>query len=116
MWSIRLTPFMAFPTGSGGTRRRLLDVYKRQEWGEGDRLFLESIKADAIQDPIIQEAAKVNTLENFSYKAKRLVDDLVMSRIDKNNHMVAKCFDNPEFQHLVQQALYRSIYYDIHAQ
>lgn len=95
---------------------RVLNERFGAEWGEGDRLFLESIKADAIQDPIIQEAAKVNTLENFSYKAKRLVDDLVMSRIDKNNHMVAKCFDNPEFQHLVQQALYRSIYYDIHAQ
>jgi type I restriction enzyme R subunit len=95
---------------------RVLNERFGTEWGEGDRLFLESIKADAIQDPIIQEAAKVNTLENFSYKAKRLVDDLVMSRIDKNNDMVAKYFDNPEFQHLVQQALYRSIYYDIHAE
>jgi type I restriction enzyme R subunit len=83
---------------------------------EADQLFWESIKEDAVQDPTIQEAAKVNTLENFTYKAKRLVDDLVINRMDKNNDMVAKYFDNPEFQYLVQQALYRTIYDDIHAQ
>lgn len=82
---------------------------------ESDRLFWESIKEDAVQDPIIQEAAEVNTLENFTYIAKRLVDDLVMNRMDKNNDMVAEYFDNEEFQYLVRQTLYREIYDHVHA-
>lgn len=82
---------------------------------ESDRLFWESITEDAVQDPTIQEAAQVNTLENFTYIAKRLVDDLVMNRMDKNNDMAAEYFDNEEFQYLVRQALYREIYDHVHA-
>jgi len=82
---------------------------------ESDRLFWESITEDAVQDPTIQEAAQVNTLENFTYIAKRLVDDLVMNRMDKNNDMVAEYFDNEEFQYLVRQTLYREIYDHVHA-
>ena len=80
------------------------------EFTETDRLFWESITDDGTQDPELQDAARVNTLENFSYVARQKVDDLVINRMDKNNKMVAQYFNNKDFYRMVQQAVCQGIY------
>jgi type I restriction enzyme R subunit len=82
------------------------------DFTESDRLLWESITNDATQDPELQEAARVNTLENFSYVARQKIDNLVINRMDKNSKMVAEYFDNKDFQRMVQRAVCQAIYYE----
>jgi type I restriction enzyme R subunit len=95
---------------------RVLNERFGTEWTEGERLFLEAVREDAVQEPVIQEAARVNTFENFGYRMDKLIDGLFINRLDKSTGMAAKCLDNPEIRDLVRQALYRDIYDSIHAQ
>jgi|LSQX01.3.fsa_nt_gb type I restriction enzyme R subunit len=82
------------------------------DFAESDRLLWESITNDATQDPELQEAARANTLENFSYVARQKIDNLVINRMGKNSKMVAEYFDNKDFQRMVQRAVCQAIYYE----
>jgi len=54
---------------------------------EADQLFFDLVKEDALQDEELEEAAKVNTRENFRYVADRKALDVVLARREKNDSM-----------------------------
>jgi type I restriction enzyme R subunit len=81
-----------------------------------DELFLEQVRESAISDPAIQNAALVNTVENFRYVFEKAFDGLMIDRFEENGEMVAKILANAEMRELVMGRLLRQAYDQIRKQ
>jgi type I restriction enzyme R subunit len=79
----------------------------------GDQLFFDSIKEDAMANPNLQQAAMVNTLENFGYVFRKAVEELFIDRMDQNEEITAKFLNEKQFRDVVIQVLMEQIYNNI---
>jgi len=81
-----------------------------------DQLFFDSIRTDAVSDPTLRQAAMANTMENFGYVFRQTLSDLFIDRMDKNEEITARFFDEPEFQDAIGQSLLKDVYEQIRAE
>lgn len=92
---------------------RLIDVLNERFGSNlklGDQLFFDSIEEDAISNPDLHQAALVNTMENFGYVFKKVVQNLFLDRMDQNEELTAKFLNEKEFRDLVIEYLLRDVY------
>lgn len=80
------------------------------EFKPADQLFFDQIREDAKSDPGLQQAAKVNTLENFGYEFNRRLEDLFIERMEQNDEITAKFLNEADFRKLVAEFLARQVY------
>ncbi len=83
------------------------------EFKPADQLFFDSIKEDAISDSRLRKAAEVNTLENFCYVFKKVLDDLFIERMEANEDITAKFMNEHEFRDTVTEYLAREVFEQI---
>ncbi len=95
---------------------QLIDILNERfgtQFKPGDQLFLDSIREDAIADPELQEAAQVNTMENFGYVFRQALEDLFMERMEQNEDITARFMNEKDFQKVVGDYLLEKVYKDI---
>jgi type I restriction enzyme R subunit len=81
------------------------------DWNNADALFFESIREDAARRDDIKDAAKVNTFDNFLFVFMKLMQDLVIDRMDRNNdELAAKMLNNKELFAMVAQRLGKDVW------
>jgi type I restriction enzyme R subunit len=91
----------------------LIDILNERfgtEFKPGDQLFFDSIKEDAMADETLRQAAKVNTMEGFSYVFLKALEGLFIDRMEQNEEITAKFINEKEFQDVVGQALMQQVY------
>jgi type I restriction enzyme R subunit len=81
----------------------------------GDQLFFDSIREDAVADSELQQVALANTMENFGYVFLEALEGLFIDRMEQNEEITARFFDEPEFRRVVSRRLLQEVYEQIRA-
>ena len=92
---------------------RLIDILNEKlgmDFKPGDQLFFDSLEEDAIADTSLQQAALANTMENFGYVFKDAVEDLFIDRMDQNEEIATKFFNEDKFKGIVFDYLLKRVY------
>jgi len=92
---------------------RLIDILNEKlgtDFKPGDQLFFDSLEEDAIADTSLQQAALANTMENFGYVFKDAVEDLFIDRMDQNEEIATKFFNEDRFKSIVFDYLLKRVY------
>ncbi|TAN74726.1 MAG: type I restriction endonuclease subunit R [Gallionella sp.] len=82
---------------------------------EEDRLFFEQIKARAVGNAQVIQTAMANPLDKFQLGVRKLVEDLMIQRMDENDKIVTRYMDDGEFQRTAFPILAREIFEAIHS-
>jgi type I restriction enzyme R subunit len=82
----------------------------KTDFTEADELFFDSVKQDAMQDSHVRDSALVNTLENFSYVFNNKIKGLFIDRMDQNEKIADKFFNDDEFNKVVSEYLMKQVY------
>lgn len=75
-----------------------------------DQLFFDQIRASAEEDEKIVEAAKANSLTNFSSFLERLLDELFINRMEGNEEIFARVMTDKEFRSAAHEHLAQEIF------
>jgi type I restriction enzyme, R subunit len=86
------------------------------EFKPADQLFFDAIRADAVADTSLRQAALANTEENFGYVFLKALEGLFIDRMDQNEEITAKFMNEPEFKKTVGDGLMAEVYTQIHAE
>jgi type I restriction enzyme R subunit len=98
---------------------RLIDVINERfgtDFKPADQLFFEQIREEAVSDTAIQQAAKVNSLENFGYVFDKALEDKFIDRMDQNHEIFARYMNDKDFQRLVSEWMRKQVYDQVRAQ
>jgi type I restriction enzyme R subunit len=77
---------------------------------EADQLFFDQIRVSAESDERIVEAAKANTLANFSAYLDRVMDELFIDRMEGNEEIFSRVMTDKEFRAAAHDHLAREIF------
>lgn len=80
------------------------------EFTPADQLFFDQIEATAIATEAIQQAAKVNSKENFAPVLDKHLEDLFVQRLEGNEKIFKEVMNNDELKELVFQDLLSRVY------
>ena len=75
-----------------------------------DQLFIDQIAADGSLDEELAEQARNNSFENFRLTGEKKLSKLFIKRITRNQSMVKKAFDDPDFQQSLFDLILKEIY------
>lgn len=123
--SIDLTAGEGYPlkgptdTGTAGVRDEEVSLSSLVEklnerfgtdFTEADQLFFDQISASAALDDRIAEAARANTLSNFSEFLGRSLDELFIARMEGNEDIFARLMEDSSFRKAAQEHLAHELY------
>ena len=75
-----------------------------------DRLFFDQIKEKAVNNEEIRKTAISNPFEKFELGIKKIIELLMIQRMNENDTIVTKYMDDNEFQKIVLPLLAKEIY------
>lgn len=96
---------------------KLIDILNdrfKTDFKPGDQLFFDSIREDAIADASIRQAALANTMENFGFVFLKSLENLFIDRMEQNETITARYFNEQEFKDIVSKQLLKQVYDQIH--
>jgi type I restriction enzyme R subunit len=97
---------------------RLIDVINQRfgtEFKPADQLFFDQIREEAVSDTSIQQAAMVNTLENFGYVFDKALEGKFIDRMDQKGEIFARYMNDKEFQKVVAEWMRKRVYEQVRA-
>lgn len=97
---------------------RLIDIVNERfgtEFKPADQLFFDQIREEAVADTHIQQAAMVNSLENFKYVFDKALEGKFIDRMDQNHEIFARYMNDPAFAKVVAEFLRKQVYEQIRA-
>lgn len=80
------------------------------EFTEEDRLFFQQIKERACKSDQVIKTALANPLDKFELGIRKLVEDLMIERMEQNDKIVTRYMTDREFQALAFPILAREIF------
>ncbi len=84
------------------------------DFTEADQLFFDQVRATAERDEKIVEAAKANSLANFSAFFGRILDDLFIQRMEGNDEIFRRVMSDRQFRSVAQEHLAQEVFQRIH--
>jgi len=96
---------------------QLIDILNERfstDFKPADQLFFDSIREDAVANPILRRTALANTMENFGYVFLKSLETIFIDRMEQNEEITAKYLNEKEFQEAVGQNLLKQMYEQIH--
>jgi type I restriction enzyme R subunit len=110
--------------GSGGPKgatgklseiiTRLNDLFGT-DFTEADEVVFDGMKAEAIEDADLQLAARANSIENFQIAYKKKEQEIAISRMDKNQDLMERFFNDDQFRAAISSMLMPRVYEAIRA-
>ena len=98
---------------------RLIDIVNqrfRTEFKSADQLLFDQIREEAVGDSHIQQAAMVNSLENFKYVFDKALEGKFIDRMDQNQDMFARYMNDRDFARVVADYQRKQLYEQIRAE
>ena len=86
------------------------------QFTEEDRLFFQQIKEKACRSEQIVQTALANPLDKFELGIRKLIEDLMIERMDENDQIVTRYMADKEFQASAFPILAREIFDAVHEQ
>ncbi len=80
------------------------------DFTDSDRLFLQQIQHDAINQEDIRRIALANPFDKFSLSIRPQLEGLLIKRMAENDSLVSRTFNDPEFQEIVYSGLLQAIF------
>jgi type I restriction enzyme R subunit len=81
-----------------------------------DQLTIEQFVADAKADEHIQQRAQANEFDNFALALRGPMEGLIIDRMDKNEKLVTRYLNDPEFQEALFKLMAKRIYEELHGE
>jgi type I restriction enzyme, R subunit len=78
-----------------------------------DQLFFDQVKETAVTNVELTEAAKVNSLENFSLVFEKMLERLFVDRMEGNEEIFVRLMNDNEFRNIASKHLVRDVYSSI---
>ena len=75
-----------------------------------DQLFFDQVTETAAANEKLQEAAKVNTIENFSFVFNKMLEGLFIERMEGNEEIFARLMNDDAFRGIATEHLVREVY------
>jgi len=75
-----------------------------------DQLFFDQVTETAAANEKLQEAARVNTLENFSFVFNKMLEGLFIERMEGNEEIFTRLMNDDSFRGLATEHLVREVY------
>ncbi len=85
------------------------------DFTEEDRLFFEQVQERAKANEQIRQTALANPLDKFQIGIRKLIEEMMVERMSKNDKIVTRYMDDQEFQDSAYPHLSKSIFEAIHA-
>ena len=82
----------------------------KTDFTKADELFFDSVREDAFNDEGVRNAAKVNTLDGFSYVFNKKIEDLFVDRMEQNEVLTSKFLNDGDFKKVVSEYLMKQVY------
>jgi len=109
------------PTDAGGGQKELeleelstiidhVNERFKTDFTKADELFFDSVREDAFNDEGVRNAAKVNTLDGFSYVFNKKIEDLFVDRMEQNEVLTSKFLNDGDFKKVVSEYLMKQVY------
>jgi len=83
------------------------------DFTKADELFFDQVVETATANEKLQEAARANTLENFSYVFDKMLETLFIDRMEGNEEIFTKLMNDDNFRQLAATHLVKRVYQDI---
>ncbi len=80
------------------------------KFSDADRLFFEQVAEAAAADKTLRTAAEVNTIDNFSLVFDRLLNGLLIDRMEGNESIFARLMNDQKFRDIASGHLLREVY------
>ena len=91
----------------------LIDILNERfgtDFRPADQLFLDSVREDAVADEELRQAARANTLDNFTYVFRRALEGLFIDRMEQNEGIFNRFMNDNQFQQVVEATLKQQVY------
>lgn len=75
-----------------------------------DQLFFDQIKETAIRNVALQQAAKVNSLNNFKILFDKMIERLFVERMEGNEEIFVRLMNDNEFRDFAAKSLVDDVY------
>jgi type I restriction enzyme R subunit len=75
-----------------------------------DQLTIDQFIADAKADTEIQKRAQANAFDNFALALRQLMEGLIIDRMERNEELVTRYLNDPEFQEVLFRMMAQRIY------
>jgi type I restriction enzyme R subunit len=95
---------------------RLIDVVNERfgtDFKPADELFFSQIREEALADSSLQQAALVNSIDNFKFVFDKALEGLFIDRMDQNQEIFTRYMNDKQFQDIVAATLLRQVYKQI---
>jgi type I restriction enzyme R subunit len=92
---------------------QLIDILNERfgtDFQPADQLFFDQVREQAVADETLQQAARVNTLEDFKYIFDKALEGLFIDRMDGNEEIFAKLMNDDKFRDVAARHLLRQVY------
>lgn len=92
---------------------RLVDLVNERfgtEFNQADQLFFDQLVEAAVQDSVLQQAAKVNPEDKFSLVFTNMLETLFIERMEQNEEVFARYMNDQAFQKVVTAWLASEVY------
>ncbi|HEY7065237.1 MAG TPA: type I restriction endonuclease [Chloroflexota bacterium] len=96
----------------------IIDVLNERfgtEFSEEDRLFFQQIKERACRSDRVVQTALANPLDKFELGVRKLIEDLMIERMDENGKIVTRYMVDQDFQGTAFPILAREIFEAVRA-
>jgi type I restriction enzyme, R subunit len=80
------------------------------DFTKADELFFDQVAEAAILNERLQDAAKVNSLENFNLVFEKMLEGLFIERMEGNEEIFAKVMNDPTFRNMAAGHLVKQVY------
>jgi len=80
------------------------------EFTQADQLFFDQIETEAASNEQLQQAAAVNTVDDFRYVFNKAFEGLVIDRMEGNEDIFSRLMGDPEFRALASEHLLHKVY------
>lgn len=80
------------------------------DFTKADELFFDQVAEAAVLNNRLQDAAKVNTLENFNLVFEKMLEGLFIERMEGNEEIFSKVMNDPAFRNMAAGHLVKQVY------
>ena len=80
------------------------------EFTEADKVFVDQIEQTCIENEALATQARVNSPENFKLALDKVLEGLVIDRLDANQEFFGRMIDDPAFGAIVRDYLAQKVY------
>ncbi|MEA2128015.1 MAG: type restriction enzyme subunit, partial [Solirubrobacteraceae bacterium] len=80
------------------------------EFTEADKVFVDQIEQTCVENDALAAQARVNAPENFKLALDKVLEGLVIDRLDANQDFFGRMLDDPAFGAIVRDYLAQKVY------